>query len=76
MIEFAKKPSLPANQQNMWQYKVGDALYGPFSSEEMQAWSEQGFFGPGISFREFDDLTDEHDKFIEFADRPNFRFLS
>jgi hypothetical protein len=43
----------PSVEEQMWQYKwqPDGAVFGPFTSQEMQSWSDQGFFTTPVLVR-------------------------
>ncbi|OQR76050.1 CD2 antigen cytoplasmic tail-binding protein 2-like [Tropilaelaps mercedesae] len=57
-------------RQVMWEYKWDDAdsskVYGPYSSEDMLAWREQGYFGDGVYVRKVNEEKFYSSKRIDF----------
>lgn len=58
------------DEKVMWEYKWdeenGSQVYGPYSSEDMLAWSEQGYFRDGVYVRKKDEEKFYSSKRIDF----------
>jgi len=44
LVQKPKQKKEPQKPSVMWEYKVNDQVYGPYSNGDMMSWKQEGYF--------------------------------
>lgn len=68
----SQAPEAASKASNSWEYRWSDArdggeTHGPYDSAMMQSWSDAGYFGEGVEFRNVGDSQDSWSRVTTFS---------